>query len=342
MISTTHGGDVFGAARRLKVSVSQLIDFSASINPMGISARALRRLKGELRLARHYPDGAQQELRHLIAVREKIDPQCIIFGNGATQLLHVIPRCLRPRKALLLAPGFSEYWNALHQGRCRIAWHSLKPEEKFQLRLAGLMERIEEAHAGIVMLANPNNPTGKTVSHSALNQLVNFCRSRAVHLVVDESFLDFTSQPSLATLASRQDYLIVVRSLTKFYALAGLRIAYMVASAPLIHALAGHLEPWSVNTLALIAAAESLKDGEYQKRTLALIESERQYLFSQLQRLGWLVPFPSQSNFLLVRIKAPEVSGGELRRELEKDHILIRDSVGFHGLGPQFIRLAVS
>lgn len=332
---------MFGAARRLGISVSQLTDFSANINPMGISHRALGRLKRELPLVRHYPDAAQQELRDLIASEENIDPRCILFGNGATQLLHLVSRWLNPHKALLLAPGFSEYWNGLHRMGCKIAACALKPEENFQLKLADLVQCIDEERPGLVILANPNNPTGTLVSHSALIELAKFCRGRAIHLVLDESFLDFTLQPSLAPLSARQDYLIVVRSLTKFYALAGLRIGYLVASRPVIGSLADCIEPWSVNTLALIAAAESLKDAEYRRRTLALVASEREYLSNGLKRLQWLAPFPSQSNFLLAQIKLPGVSGTDLRRALEKNYILIRDSNGFHGLSSQFIRVAV-
>jgi threonine-phosphate decarboxylase len=341
MTTMTHGGDVFGAARRLGIPVSQLADFSASINPMGVSHRALRRLKRELALVQHYPDAAQQELRNLIASEEKIDSQCILFGNGATQLLHLVSRWLNPRKALLLAPAFSEYWNGLHRTGCKIAACTLKPEENFQLNLTDLIQCIDEKRPGLVILANPNNPTGTLVSHSSLIELAKFCRSRAIHLVLDESFLDFTAQPSLAPLAARQDYLIVVRSLTKFYALAGLRIGYLAASRPVIRCLADCIEPWSVNTLALIAAAESLKDVEYRKRTVALVASEREYLSNGLKRLQWLEPFPSQSNFLLAHIKLPGVHGMDLRRALEKNHILIRDSTGFRGLSPQFIRVGV-
>lgn len=341
MTTLTHGGDVFGAARRLGISVSQLTDFSASINPMGISHHALDRLKRELALVQHYPDSAQQELRELIASEEKIDLRCILFGNGATQLLHLVSRWLNPRKALLLAPGFSEYRSALERLDCKIAEYTLKPKEHFQIDPTDLFQHINEQRPNLVMLANPNNPTGAVISHLALVGLAKFCHSRAIHLILDESFLDFTSQRSMASLAVRQDCLIVLRSLTKFYALAGLRIGYLVASRALICSLAECIEPWSVNTLALVAAAESLKDVEYRRRTVALIASERGYLSNGLKRLRWIEPLPSQSNFLLAQIKLPGVRGMDLRRALEKNAILIRDSTGFHGLSSQFIRFAV-
>jgi threonine-phosphate decarboxylase len=340
MTSTGHGGDVFDAARRLNVPLSELIDFSASINPLGISSRAIRRLKREVDLARHYPDRAQQELRELIATRHRIDPRCILFGNGATQLLHLIPRCLKPGKALLLAPGFSEYCNALLHERCRIYYYSLKAKNKFQLQVARFLQSIPRS-IEMIVLANPNNPTGQLLGERELNDVVEYCGNRGHYLLVDESFLDFTAQRSLSRLASRSDHLIVVRSLTKFYALAGLRIGYVVASRPLIRNFATRLEPWSVNSLALVAAAESVRDTEYQKRSLDWIQHERSRLLSELQRLAWLEPFPSQTNFLLVEIKHPSITGRQLQRALEKNRILIRDSAGFHGLGPQFIRLAV-
>jgi threonine-phosphate decarboxylase len=142
--------------------------------------------------------------------------------------------------------------------------------------------------------------------------------------------------------AVRQSRLIVVRSLTKFHALPGLRVGYLVAHRAVASRLSEQLEPWSVNTLALIAAAESLQDVAYRHRLLALVQKEREYLFTKLQELGWLQPFPSAANFLLVRIKAQGMmTGTTLRLELEKHRILVRDASGFNNLGRQYVRIAV-
>ena len=336
-----HGGDIFGAARRLRVPVSRLIDFSVNINPLDLSPKARRRLRHELRAVGHYPDRHQEELRRLIAAKEKIDPECLVFGNGATQLLHLIPRCLKPRKAVLIVPGFPEYHAALEAVQCSIREFRLRPEELFRLKAAPFLDTLKKERPDLILLANPNNPTGTLIAQAILLEIDGFCRRHDTHFIVDESFIDFTQEVSLAKRAGEDACLIVVRSLTKFFALPGLRIGYLVAHPSVAQTLGRTLEPWSVNTLALAAAAESLKDPGYRKRTLELVTAERQYLLAALEKLAWLEPFPSQTNFVLARIKSRRISGGMLRQRLESRHLLIRDSCGFKGLGPQYVRFAI-
>ncbi len=336
-----HGGDIFGAARRLEVPISRIIDFSANINPLGPSPKAHRRLKRELHAVCHYPDQRHEELRSLIASKHKIDQECIVFGNGATQLLYVIARCLKPRKTLLIVPSFSGYPAALAPAQCDIKQFRLLPKNGFCLGAEEFLENLEEERPDLVLLANPNNPTGTVIPHDVLVQIARLCRRTRTRFVVDESFIDFTQEPSLARLAAEGRYLIVVRSLTKFYALPGLRIGYLVAHRSAAQMLSRSIEPWSVNTLALAAAAESIKDSAYRERTLTLIAKERKCLLAGLQTLGWLEPFPSQTNFLLVRIKSQRFRGDVLRQKLESMRLLIRDSCGFKGLGQQYVRFAV-
>jgi threonine-phosphate decarboxylase len=338
---TIHGGDLFGAARRLGVPPRRLIDFSANINPLGLSAKAHRRLKRELHTVCHYPDQRQEELRHLIASKEEIDPECIVFGNGATQLLYLIPRCLKPRKALLIVPGFPEYQAALEAVRSSIGEFRLRAEELFSLKPAVFLGALEKQRPDLVLLANPNNPTGTVIPRPVLLEIAGFCRRHGTHFIVDESFIDFTQEVSPAKRAAEEPGLVVVRSLTKFFALPGLRVGYLVAHRSLAQTLGQTLEPWSVNTLALAAAAESIKDAAYRRRSLALVARERDYLLGCFKKLGWLEPFPTQTNFVLARIKLPQVRGDTLQKELEGMHLLIRDSSGFKGLGPHFVRFAV-
>jgi threonine-phosphate decarboxylase len=336
-----HGGDIFGAARRLRVPVSRLIDFSANINPLGLSPKARRRLWHELGSVCHYPDRHQEELRRLIAAKEKLDPECLVFGNGATQLLYLIPRCLKPRKAVLIVPGFPEYHATLAAVQCSIREFRLRPEESFRLKVAPFLDTLKQERPDLILLANPNNPTGTFIAQPMLLEIAGFCRRHATHFIVDESFIDFTQEVSLAKRALEDPCLIVVRSLTKFFALPGLRIGYLVAHPSVAQTLSRRLEPWSVNTLALAAAAASIKDSGYRKRTLELVTAERQYLLAALEKLGWLETFPSETNFVLARIKSRRISGGMLRQKLENRHLLIRDSCGFKGLGPQYVRFAI-
>jgi threonine-phosphate decarboxylase len=336
-----HGGDIYGAARRLGVSPHRILDFSASINPLGLSPKASRRLLREMHTVCHYPDQRQQELRALVASREQIDPGSIVFGNGATQLLYVVTRCFRPREAMLIAPGFSEYRAALSSVQARHSEFPLRSKEGFRLNTDAFLRSLTVSKPDCILLANPNNPTGAVIAHDDLQRLAAICHKSRQYLIIDESFIDFTEEQSLSKLAARNPRLIVIRSLTKFFALPGLRIGYLVAHRSVAKAIAAAVEPWSVNTLALAAAAESMKDRSYRRRTLALVAKEREYLLSGLEKFDWLEAYPSRVNFLLVRLKPKKLRGDVLCYEMEQMQILIRDSNGFGGLGSQFVRIAV-
>jgi threonine-phosphate decarboxylase len=336
-----HGGDIFDAAQRLGVPLSAIMDFSASINPLGLSPGARHRLKKELGLVCHYPDERKADLRNLVASRENIDPESILFGNGATQLLHLIPHHLKPRKALLAQPAFSEYAAALRRSGCRIREYHLNPRRGFQIELTEFLRTLRDEAPDMLILANPNNPTGAVIPPETLSAIVDLCLRRRIYFVADESFIDFTSQPSLVRLASQQRRLIVLRSFTKFFAIPGLRIGYLVAHPSLVVELSHQQEPWSVNTLAVIAAAESISDSAFREKSLNLIAKERRYLSAGLTSLGWLVPYPSEANFLLVRIQHQAIRANHLQRELEAIHILIRGCTDFRGLGQKYIRVAI-
>ncbi len=336
-----HGGDIFGAAHRLGVPVSAIMDFSASINPLGLAPRVRRRLKEELDLVCHYPDQRKAGLRSLIASCENIDPESILFGNGATQLLHLLPRHLKPRKTLLAQPAFSEYCAALRCAGCRIGEYRLEPKRLFRIELNEFLRSLKNEAPDMLILANPNNPTGAVIPPETLSTIVDICYRGRIHFLVDESFIEFTSQPTLARRASQQHYLIVLRSFTKFFAFPGLRIGYLVAHPRLVEELSRQQEPWSVNTLAVIAAAESMADSTFREKSLKLIARERRYLGAGLTDLGWLDPYPSEANFLLVRIQHPAVRATDLRRKLEAMRILIRDCTDFRGLGQKYIRVSI-
>jgi threonine-phosphate decarboxylase len=336
-----HGGNIFGAARRLHAPVSAIMDFSASINPLGLSRRACRRLEAELDLVCYYPDTSQHELRTLVASREDVHPDTILFGNGATQLLHLIPRCFRPQSVLLAQPSFSEYEAVLLGLHCRVRHHLLKPSADFRVEPGKLLKALRDNRPDLLILANPNNPTGVAIPVEILSKIVRLCQKQRTWFLADESFIDFTSQPSLVRQASRQENLIVLRSFTKFFALPGLRIGYLVAHTSIIKKLSSRIEPWSVNTLAVIAAAESIKDAAFRKQSLALIARERQYVSQGLENLGWLDAYPSEANFLLVRIKSKAINACGLYRRLEAMRILIRACTHFRGLGEEYIRVAI-
>jgi len=341
MSAGKHGGDVWGAAQRRGVALSRLLDFSANINPLGPSPKARKRLARDLSLVAHYPDKRQEELRRLLAARDGVAEDCILFGNGATQLIHLIPRVRRYRKALIVEPTFSEYRRALSNSGIEIRELLLTAKDNFHLELDLLLRTLRREQPDLVFLASPNNPTGLAIPQRTLLSVAAFCEGRGTDLIVDESFLEFTTELSLVRPATRRRCLLVIRSLTKIFALAGLRIGYLVAGRSRVKELASHLEPWSVNTLALSAAAASILDVDYIRNARRLIQREREYLSSGLSQLGWLHVYPTSANFFLVRIRNRYLSVAALQQMLEARNVLIRDASDFRGLGREYLRLAV-
>lgn len=200
---------------------------------------------------------------------------------------------------------------------------------------------MNRARPDAVFLANPNNPTGTLIPKRQIARAVAFCEQNRIDLVLDESFIELTRGTSMVARAARFRHLMVIRSLTKSYALAGLRIGYLVARRSVIEGLTDSIEPWSVNTLALSAAAACISDAKYLQKSLSLIQREREYLFRGVAKLGWLHPYPSKANFLLARIQEPRFNSASLKRKLETANILIRDTYDFRGLGAKYVRLAV-
>jgi threonine-phosphate decarboxylase len=341
MSTGEHGGDIWGAAERQGVPLSRLLDFSANINPLGPSLKARKRLARDVSLVALYPDKRQAELRKLLAARDGVAEDRILFGNGATQLIHLIPRVGRYRRALIVEPAFSEYRRALSNSGSEIREFLLTPKDNFHLDLNLLLRVLDREQPNVLFLANPNNPTGLVSPHRMLLGVSAFCEERDIDLIVDESFIEFTTEPSLVTLATHRRRLLVVRSLTKSFALAGLRIGYLVAGRSRVEELAHRMEPWSVNTLALSAAAASILDADYIQKARSLIRREREYLSRELSQLGWLHPYPSSANFLLARIQSRYTTAPALERMLAARNVLIRDASDFRGLDNQYVRFAV-
>jgi threonine-phosphate decarboxylase len=341
MSTGEHGGDIWGAAERRGVPLARLLDFSANINPLGPSLKARERLARDVSLVALYPDKKQAELRRLLAARDGIAEDCILFGNGATQLIHLIPRVGRYRRAIILEPAFSEYRRALSNSGSKIGEFLLTPKDNFHLDLNLLLRVLGREQPNVLFLANPNNPTGLVLPRRMLLDVSAFCEERDIDLIVDESFIEFTTELSLVTLATQCRRLLVVRSLTKSFALAGLRIGYLVAGLSRVKELACRMEPWSVNTLALSAAAASILDADYIQKAQSLIRREREYLSRGLAQLGWLHPYPSNANFILARIRARRTTAPALERMLAARNVLIRNASDFRGLDNQYLRFAV-
>lgn len=335
-----HGGYIWEAARRLGIAPSEIIDFSASVNPLGLPESAREAAARALSVVSAYPDPGCRELNDKLSRRHGIPPGCILAGNGSTELIHLIPRVFRPARALIVEPAFSEYARSLGLAGSEISRLILTGEDGFLPGPEALAGAMKDG-IGLAFLANPSNPTGALMTKDAVLEAADAAVRAGCLLVVDEAFADFAEEESVVSEAARRPGLIVLRSLTKFFSMAGLRLGYLAAAEDTVEALTSALPPWSVNTVAAAAGAAALEDGEYIRKTLTLIDSERAYLTERLSAMGGLTVYPSSANYLTARLAGGLPAAAELKETLLHKRLLIRDLSGFAGLGPRFFRVSV-
>ncbi len=296
-MKAVHGGDVAAAARRLDRIPRTLLDLSANINPAGPPARvraALRRTAARVSALERYPDPAYTELRTALAQAAKVEPAALAIGNGSAALIGAAVRALAPRCCVLPVPTFSEYRKALHDAHVPTRTFELAAPD-FALDLDRLVARVQRTAADLVILANPNNPTGTVLARAALRRFL--ARTPRTITIVDEAFIDYV--PSETLVAGRLPRnLVVLRSLTKFYALPGVRAGYAVARPALAARIEAQLPSWPVGTLDATLAAAALGDAAYDARTRMANAREREWLAGELAALD-ITTVPARANFLL-------------------------------------------
>jgi len=337
-LDRNHGGKVAGWARKSGLSPVAILDFSASINPLGPPASARQAFLKSFGDISHYPDSYGWELKQALAVRHGMDPAEILLGNGSTQLIYLLCAALRPRKGMIVAPAFSEYANALMLASAAVQFLPLCAEEGFELSIERLIDTWEK-DCDMIFLATPNSFTGRLVPRREIAQLANLARAKKTLLVVDEAFIDFAEEESVKALVHQNPYLILLRSLTKFYSLPGLRIGYLLAEDKRIRQLAAYQEPWAVNTPASRVACACLNDSHFTPNTVRWLARERHFLATRLARI--LRVFPSKANFLLACIEKEVGDAFELSGFLSRRGILIRTCGSLAGLDKRYFRVAV-
>ncbi len=334
-----HGGNVFAVARSLGIRPEDILDFSASINPHGPAPGVRESMAAAFGSLVHYPDSDCTELREALAAQHGLSPGQLCVANGSTELIYLMPRLVEGKRALIVAPAFSEYERASTLAGWNVDFLYLRPREGFRLSLPLLEERLRERF-DLLFICNPGNPAGNLRAPEETERIMDLAQAAGTFLVLDEAFIDFCEENSGKLMAVRSGNCVVLRSMTKFYALPGLRLGYAIASERVIGRLARLRAPWSVNTPAQAAGFASLADAGYREQTLRSTAVERGFLAGGLAGISGLVPYPSAANYILVEITTG-LSGGEVRQRLLSERLLIRDCGNFMGLDDRFFRVAV-
>jgi threonine-phosphate decarboxylase len=339
-LDRAHGGDIEASARSAGIEPKEIIDFSASINPLGPPPSARKAFINSYGEISRYPDPYGEKLKEALAKRHGMKTAEVLVGNGSTQLLYVLCAALRPRTALVIGPAFSEYANALALAGSNIRSLSLCVSDDFQFSTERLMAAWER-NCDLLVLTTPNSLTGRLIPKKEIENIARLALVRKSFVVVDEAFIDFVEDESVKMLVQHNPFVIVLRSLTKYYALPGLRLGYLIGQARRVAQLAAFREPWSVNGPAMSVALACLADAGFTAKTERWLEQERTFLFQGLTKLDGFRPFSSRTNFLLVKIEKHGVDALELRSFLLRRKILIRACNNFAELSGDFFRVAV-
>lgn len=322
-----HGGGQYGQPVRL--------DFSVNTNPLGTPPAVMRAVEASAGRLHQYPDPCCRALVAALAAYEGVPEAYILCGCGAAELIFAYCAALRPRRALELAPTFSEYAAALEAVGCQVERYALRPEDSFAVG-EGFLQALERTGCDTVFLCNPNNPTGRLIRPEVLEAACGMCVRRGIRLFVDECFLPLSSGgQSLKGRLADMPGLFLLKALTKSHAMAGLRLGYCVCGdAALLDAMRGAGQPWAVSGPAQAAGIAALRETQYVQAVRGLVARERPRLAGELSRLGLRV-IPGEANYLLFFSPAP------LLEPLRERGILLRDCGNYRGLEAGWYRTAV-
>ncbi len=319
-----HGGNIHKMKR--EKTIDNLIDFSANINPFGLHEKIKEAITHHVDDIVNYPDPDNYDLVTEISRRHSVARERILCGNGASDLIFRIVEAFRPKESLLIEPTFSEYRKALKR------FSNIHTIESIYYDL-DLLEKIKNTDVDMIFICNPNNPTGLLAEDLFLEGLIENAKENGITLIIDESFIDFTHSKSF--IREAEGSIVVLRSFTKMYAIAGLRLGYLVSSKEVVEKIKEVSPTWQVSSLASAAGISAFRLDGFEEKTRELIGEERNYLKSNLKKLGFEF-FDSSANYLCFTSHIKDLDA-----KLLNFGIMIRNCSNYIGLGESYYRIAV-
>ena len=328
----SHGGD--------RYSHEIMLDFSVNLNPLGVPESVRKSLLDSCALADRYPDLHAGQLRRDLADLFGTDPENVLPGNGASELLMALVHALRPGKAVLPAPAFSGYTHVLRAVDCRICYYDTRPEYGFSPD-EGILPMLTP-DTDLIILTSPGNPAGRYVEEAVLEKILERCEQQDIAVILDECFMELSDEPEKRSMCRRLEKwpkLLLLRAFTKSFAIPGIRLGYLLsADTQMLEKTAARLPEWNVSLPAQNAGCAAIKEYEGLEQARRMIRKERACLEDALKKLGFQSS-PSDTGYLLFRDARNR--GINLYQALLEEKILIRDCSDYRGLPGQCYRIAV-
>lgn len=332
-----HGGDIKGFQDEFG---TRPLDYSANIAPLGVPEEVRQAICAAIDDAANYPDPLCRDLTRALAAHDQVPESAILCGNGSSDVLFRLVAAAKPRRALLCAPTFGEYEQALATVNTVLDYYPLSPAHDF-LIAADIIDRIT-LETDLVILCQPNNPTGAIVSRELLQLVLRKCAESQALLLVDECFVGFLDNPndvSVVPWIEDHDNLVVLKAFTKLYGIPGIRLGYALSSnTTLLEAMRASGQPWSVSNIAQAAGVAALACTDYVAHVRAITRTERTFLKEELKKrsiIAW-----GEANYLLFRIveKPPAPT---FAQDMRQQGVLVRDCANYRNLDQGWYRIAV-
>ena len=335
-----HGSDQEKIEAIYHIRKEDIISYSANVNPLGISPLLRKELASHVDVISSYPDREYSDLRGAISAYCGAESSDIVVGNGTSELISLFVQITRPKRALILGPTYSEYEREISLVGGRIHYYPLQETEDFHLDLAAFLDRLSDKQ-DLVILCNPNNPTGTAIARSDMRLILDACKQHHTYVLTDETYVEFADD-SVSSIPLCRDYnnIIVLRGTSKFFAAPGLRLGYAVCgNRDILSEIHQHKSPWMVGSLAEAAGRIMFADTDYIRQTQELISRERSRLFALFDQSERFHPYMPCANFMLIRILDEVWNSHSMFEKAIRERMMIRDCSTFPFLNDRFIRI---
>lgn len=336
-----HGSDVEAIEKIYNIKKEDIISFAANVNPLGISPKLKTTLSERIDSIMSYPDRQYTSLRKQIAEYVNTNMEDIIVGNGSTELISLFIQIIKPKKALIVGPTYSEYEREVSLGGGSSLYYRLEEENNFQIDITALDKELT-SDVNLLVICNPNNPTSSAISKDDMGKILDICKKKEIFVMVDETYVEFTEDIHNITsvpLTKHYNNIVILRGISKFFAAPGLRLGYAICgNGDLLKEMNNRKNPWTINTLAAIAGEIMFTDEEYITKTRQLISKERSRVCNILRSNPNIKFYTPTANFVLLKILKENVTSLDLFEVAIREGYMIRDCSTFPFLDNKFIR----
>lgn len=340
-----HGSDIEKICEYYHLKKEEITNFGANVNPLGLPDTVRRAAADHIDVLSSYPDREYTSLRNVISGYCGAGPDSILPGNGTSELIALLIEALDPKRTLILGPTYSEYSRELaFSGSTQESYH-LREADDFVLDTGDLCRALARGNYDLLILCNPNNPTSSAICREDMEQILTFCQSRDIFVMIDETYVEFAPDISRITAVPFTETfpnLCVLRGVSKFFAAPGMRLGYAVSgNRDLLRKMKEKQIPWSLNSMGAFAGELLFRDTGYIERTRRLILTERDRMYRALSLSGKYKVYTPCANFILAKVLDQKKTAFDVFETCIKNGLMIRDCSSFQSLEGEFIRFCI-